>query len=211
MEPALTQPSSLPGFEGINRFWDRRSQLFMAKILPGEFYVTSSDEVICTTLGSCVSACIWDPVMRIGGMNHFMLPQTDSSAEAVNWSTLPSNATRYGNYAMEHLINEVIKHGGRRSKLQAKVFGGSSMLNTNLNIGRENIAFVLDFLETDNIPVLAKDLGSRFPRKLVFNPMSGKARVKSLRQLHNDTIFDRDTSYQHSLIQQPVEGEIELF
>jgi len=211
MDPALMLPNCLPGFESVNRFWDRRDQICMAKILPGEFYVSNSAELICTTLGSCVSACVWDPEGQIGGMNHFMLPETERAADAVGWSELPSSATRYGNYAMEHLINEIIKHGGHRKRLQAKVFGGSSLLGSNLNIGRGNIEFVLSYLQTDRIPIVASDLGDRHPRKLMFDPLSGRARVKLLRKLSNDTISSRESDYQQSINHQPVEGNIELF
>lgn len=211
METARTLPACLPGFEAINRFWDRKDQIYMAKILPGEFYVSNSDEVICTTLGSCVSACIWDQTMGIGGMNHFMLPETDTSVEDISWSNLPSNATRYGNYAMEHLVNEIIKQGGRRNHLQAKVFGGSSVLRTNLQIGKSNCEFVLNYLDTDNIPIIASDLGDRYPRKLIFHPQTGRARVKLLKQLNNNTILNRESNYKETLSCQQVEGDIELF
>ena len=210
MAHAIACLPPLPGYEGINRFWNKLEDLCMAKILPGEFYVTFNQELICTTLGSCISACIWDKKSKIGGMNHFMLPQTDAAPDQIRWSQLPSDATRYGNYAMEHLINEIIKHGGCRTRLQAKVFGGGNVLNS-MNIGQKNIDFVLNYLKIDNIPLIASDLGNRYPRKLIFDPLDGKARVKWLTQLHNNTIFDRENSYQSCINNESVEGEIELF
>lgn len=211
MQTAPKPPRCLPGFEDINRFWDRKQQIYMAKILPGEFYVSNSDELIATTLGSCISACIWDAERGVGGMNHFMLPETEAAADQVSWSELPSNATRYGNYAMEHLINEIIKYGGHRKQLQAKVFGGSSILKNRMQVGRSNSEFVLSYLHTEKIPVLASDLGDRYPRKLLFHPLTGRARVKHLKQLHNNTILNRESSYKATISCQETEGDIELF
>lgn len=117
----------LSGFEGIQRYWDRERQMPAAKILPGEYYVSNQNELITTVLGSCVSACIRDPVAGIGGMNHFMLP----NSERGNWNgkhSIASNATRYGNFAMEHMINDILKHGGERGNLEVKVFGGGKSL-----------------------------------------------------------------------------------
>jgi chemotaxis protein CheD len=120
----------LPEFSSVNHYWDRSRQVVVAKILPGEFYMTRDNVAIATTLGSCISACIWDEKENIGGMNHFMLPLTDKKAHEVNWGKrgIASDATRYGNFAMEHLINTILKNGGRRENLLAKVFGGGKVL-----------------------------------------------------------------------------------
>lgn len=204
-------PPCLPGFEAINRYWDRRHDAFVAKILPGEFYVSRQQEYIATTLGSCVSACIWDERGRIGGMNHFMLPLTEQAIDEVTWGNVPSDATRYGNYAMEHLINEVLKHGGQRRNLRAKVFGGGKVLKQNSNVGDRNVEFVLQYLELEKIPILAHDLGDDYPRKIMFDPCSGRARMKKLLSIHNDTILVRENVYKKALDKKPVEGDIELF
>lgn len=201
----------LPGFEHVNRYWDRSRDQYVAKILPGEFYVTRNNESIATTLGSCVSACIWDEQAGIGGMNHFMLPITEQDSKEVRWGNQVSDATRYGNYAMEHLINEVLKHGGQRKFLLAKVFGGGKILNQMNDVGKKNALFVLDYLHLEKIPIISQDLNERYPRKVLFDPVSGKAFMKKLQSLHNDTICKRDTSYLKSFEQSAVEGEIELF
>ena len=113
-QQAGVKPPALPGFNAINRYWDKVNNCFTAKILPGEFYVTTHHELITTVLGSCVSACIRDPIFGIGGMNHFMLPlEGDHSSTA--WKNAGNSAsTRYGNVAMELLINNILKHGAER-------------------------------------------------------------------------------------------------
>lgn len=202
---------ALPGFDHINRYWDRRHNLYVAKILPGEFYVTRANEKIATTLGSCVSACIWDEKMGIGGMNHFMLPLTEKELHQVTWGNVKSNATRYGNYAMEHLINEILKNGGRKKNLQVKVFGGGHVLQQSNDIGNKNADFVLKYIHIEELPLIAQDLGSNCPRKVIFDPITGKVLMKRLRSIHNDTIMIREQDYQKTLTGKPVEGDIELF
>ncbi len=201
----------LEGFEGINRFWDRRRNVVVAKILPGEFYVTKNSEMIATTLGSCVSACIWDPAVAIGGMNHFMLPLTDELSDNVTWGNVASDATRYGNYAMEHMINELLKHGASRHRLQAKVFGGAKVLRHLTDVGERNAEFVLRYLKEENIALLGEDLNDVHPRKVLFDPISGKVLLKQLRSMHNDTITSRERKYQAGLGKVPVGGDVELF
>ncbi len=203
----------LPEFAHVNHYWDRQAHRVVAKILPGEFYVTSQDMLIATTLGSCVSACIWDEMSGIGGMNHFMLPLTTQDVHEVNWGQrgLVTDATRYGNFAMEYLINMILTHGGRRKNLKAKVFGGGKVMKKMSNIGSRNIDFVLAYLATENIPILAQDLGLQFPRKVLFEPMTGRAFVKRLDNLHNDTIVKREQAYETRIENEPVDGDVELF
>lgn len=203
----------LDEFTHINHFWDSRRKIVMAKILPGEFYMTRDNVAIATTLGSCISACVWDPVAKIGGMNHFMLPITEKEEHEVNWGQrgLNSDSTRYGNYAMEHLINTILIHGGRRSNLMAKVFGGGKVLKKVSDVGERNIQFVMDYLKQEEIPILSSDIGDIFPRKIIFEPTTGRAYVKRLDNLHNDTILRRETDYRSKIDQEPVDGDIELF
>ncbi|GAA6169119.1 chemoreceptor glutamine deamidase CheD [Sessilibacter corallicola] len=200
------------GFEHVNRYVDRRENKFIAKILPGEFYVTRSHtELIATTLGSCVSACIWDEENSIGGMNHFMLPLSEVEAHKITWGNVASDATRYGNYAMEHLINEILTHGGIRRNLKAKVFGGGKVLNQGNEVGLRNAEFVLTYLHQENIDLIGEDLGDVYPRKILFNPLTGKARMKKIRELSNNTIVSRERQYSQNIQHEPVEGDIELF
>ncbi len=206
-------PDCLPSFTHINRYWDKTHRCHAAKILPGEFYVTSNQEAICTTLGSCVSACIWDERSGIGGMNHFMLPLTNEAATEVNWGqkNVAGNATRYGNYAMEHMINEILSNGGRRKHLQAKVFGGGKVLKNMGNVGKKNADFVLEYLSIEKIALISQDLCDEYARKVFFNPLSGRAKVKRLRTFPNDTVSQRETKYLNDIVHEPVDGAVELF
>lgn len=191
-----------------NIYHDRTFDIDAAKLLPGEYYVTAANMMLVTVLGSCVAACIRDPQFGIGGMNHFMLP------ESVHEPDSPfSSSARYGTYAMEILINQLIKLGARRNKLEAKVFGGGNVLRgfTGNNVGERNATFVLDFLKTEKIPVLAQDLIDIHPRKVYFFPHSGKVLVRKLRSLHNVTIIRRENDYSQRLRAGRVTGEVELF
>ncbi len=202
------QPPCLDAFTHINRYWDRIHHTWAAKILPGEYYVSvHPDEAIATTLGSCVSACIRDTVFGIGGMNHFMLPLKSDHASG-DWL---DSATRYGSYAMEHLINDILKQGGNRKNLEIKLTGGGRIMRNMSDVGSRNIAFVLDYLRTEGFTVAAQDLGDIYPRKVMYFPSTGKLRVKKLRKMHNDTVIQREQAYQHELNVQPDSGGVELF
>jgi len=199
---------ALPGFEQINRYWDRQREMVAAKILPGEYYVTQHDEIITTVLGSCVSACVRDPVAGIGGMNHFMLPMHKEQFTGPGDTLL---LERYGNVAMERMINELLKRGGRRERLEVKVFGGGRILQNMSDVGAQNVRFVREYLAMEGLQILAEDLGSIYPRKVVFMAQSGRAFVKRLHSLHNDTLATRELRLIQDLEQQPDAGKVELF
>ncbi len=204
-------PKPLPGFAGINRFWDFKNQMISAKILPGEYYVSSQQEIIATVLGSCVSACVRDVRHSIGAMNHFLLPLHKGE----EWSeqlTANDQATRYGNFAMEHMINDVLKFGGRKEFLEFKVFGGARVISNMGDVGKSNIRFVLNYLDVEGYKVSAKDVGGINPRKVLYYPQSGRVRVKKIKDLHNDTIIRRETEFMHNLEKpEAITGEIEMF
>ena len=200
----------LGGFEGINRYWDCRLQRVVAKILPGEYFVTTDNEAITTVLGSCVSACVRDAATGVAGMNHFMLPL--QSGEAWSTESAPdSPENRYGNYAMEHMITDILKHGGRKKHLEVKIFGGSRVLNNASAIGDSNIRFVRNFLSLENIEIAAEDVGGINPRKIFFLPDSGKVMVKKIRDIHNDTIARRESAYFESLDSADDAGVVDIF
>jgi chemotaxis protein CheD len=191
-----------------NLYFDRNFNLEAAKILPGEYYVTGRDMVLVTVLGSCVAACIRDPEKKIGGMNHFMLPE--SNADPHN----PYSASaRYGTYAMEILINQLIKLGAKKSNLEAKVFGGGKVMKAmNMtNVGERNAEFVLEYLRVENIRVVAQDLLDVFPRKVYYFSDSGRALIRKLRSVNNDTIAVREREYSSRLEKSSVEGDVDLF
>jgi chemotaxis protein CheD len=190
-----------------NEYFDPLLAKHAVKLLPGEYHVSDRDIVQVTVLGSCVSACIRDTVFGIGGMNHFMLPDGDGQG---GWGT----STRYGVYAMEILINEILKRGARRENLKAKVFGGGNVMKalSQSPVGERNAAFALRFLETEGIPVLAQDLVDIYPRKVYHFPATGRVRVKKLVEMHNQTILERERDYRSRLTQkQEKGGDIELF
>ena len=203
--------SHAQGFEETlapNLYFDRSFNIQAAKILPGEYYVTRREMLLVTTLGSCVAACIRDKTNGIGGMNHFMLPE--NAQEQGGWG---ASSTRYGTYAMEMLINQLLKLGAKRPNLEAKLFGGGAVIKnmSATNVGERNAKFGLDYLKTEGIPVVAKDLLDIYPRKVYYFPDTGRVLVKKLRNLHNETIVNREREYGSRLVESKVEGDIELF
>jgi chemotaxis protein CheD len=190
----------------VNRYFDRHFATLAAKILPGEYFVTDQGMLLVTVLGSCVSACVRDPQLGIGGMNHFMLPD-EGGREAFGRSA------RYGTYAMEVLINHLLKMGARRNRLEAKVFGGGAVMASlsSSNVGIKNAEFVLQYLKTESIPVVAKDLLDSYPRKIYYFPDSGRVLVKKLHRVHNETLFSRERDYKDRLAGEKLAGDVELF
>lgn len=175
-----------------NRYFDNHFKLEAVKILPGEFYATSDDTMIVTVLGSCVSVCLSDPQNNIRGMNHFLLPNDQSQRDS-----LISESARYGGYAMEVLINQMLKLGAKRNNLVAKVFGGGNVMKGFMlnNVGERNVDFTFDYLQRERIPVLASDVLQTYPRKVYFMPYNGTVNIKKIKSLHNTTILDRESEY----------------
>lgn len=200
-------PSCWHEFRHINRYWDKKSGMPTAKILPGEFYVTGHDELITTVLGSCISACVRDPKAGLGGMNHFMLPLQSKQSHSNEFGS----AARYGNFAMEQMINDILRNGGHRSRLEIKIFGGGKVMKGMTDVGKRNIAFVKEYIELEKINLLAEDVGGMYPRKVVYSPKTGKVMLKKLYNKHNSTIESRDESYFAKISKQKVESDIELF
>ena len=194
-----------------SRYFDPTLKRMAVKLLPGEYYVTNQDLALVTVLGSCVTACIRDVTSGIGGMNHFMLPDSGSS-ESDRFGSIG----RYGVHAMELLINGLLKLGAKRQNFEAKVFGGGNVMQTLSlsNVGSRNAEFVLDFLQNEKIRVVAKDLEDVYPRKVYFLPAEGKVRVKKLLNMHNRTLIDRESAYKSrlsSVVDTRSGGDIELF
>jgi len=204
-------PPSLSGFENIRRYWDKANGMVAAKLLPGDYYVTTDDELVTTVLGSCIAACIRDAELGIGGMNHFMLPETTEHRLTGGEQAVVGKATRYGNYAMEHLINTILHNGGKRKNLEVKLFGGGKIIPTLGDTGQNNIDFVLNYIDMEALRLVSQDLGDIYPRKVIYFPQSGRVRMKKIKELHNDTIASRETQYRSSIKDVSVEGEVELF
>jgi chemotaxis protein CheD len=192
---------------GARKFFDAANAAWIVKVLPGEFFVTkNSDEVLLTVLGSCVAACIRDPIASVGGMNHFMLPQHKSGS----WGD-ELRSTRFGSFAMEKLINELIKAGCARDRLEIKVFGGGNVTDTSNAVGTDNSEFVLRYLDAERLRCVAQDLGGTLPRRIEYYPMTGRV-VRRLLGLNDKFAVDREESdYQSRLRKQEPAGEIQLF
>ena len=185
-------------------YCDYHFQYDAVKVLPGEYFVSNEELIIMTVLGSCISACIWDGKARTGGMNHFMLPDGEGA----------DGLGRYGSYAMELLINEMLKKGARRESMQAKIFGGAQVMAgfTTINVGERNTSFVLDYLATERIPVVSQDVLDIHPRKVCFFPSTGKALVKRLAHSHPETLAVEERKVNAvSVAKAKAGGSVDLF
>lgn len=200
-------PKPLPGFESVRRYRNASGQI-IAKLLPGDYYVTCQDEVLDTVLGSCVSACIRNPRTKIGGMNHFMLPRPSGSGNDT-WDNVSGRATRYGSASMEQLINRVLGAGGTRSELEVKIFGGGRVLSSLSDVGNHNVSFVREFLKQEGLKVVSEDVGNTCPRHVQYFPMSGRVRVRHLTSRLD--VATQEQQFLKGLEQKPVAGEIDLF
>ncbi len=214
MSATPQRSASAGGDQGINaakggRFFDNSSQSWLVKVFPGEFHVTARpDETLVTILGSCVSACIRDPVTKLGGMNHFMLPQGHSSG----WGNEPQS-TRYGNFAMEKLINELINGGCSRDRMEIKVFGGGNVIDSisNRPVGTQNAEFVLHFLEAEGLRCAVQDLGGQYPRRIHYSPATGRVVRRLLGTGDTHVITREETEYAARLLAKKPAGDVELF
>ncbi|CAK0759277.1 putative chemoreceptor glutamine deamidase CheD [Azospirillaceae bacterium] len=177
------------------------------KVMLGQHRISKrADEMLVTTLGSCVAACIRDPVAAVGGMNHFLLPEVPESQK-----NALDEASRYGSVAMERLINEVLAHGGRRARLEVKVFGGAKVIDSSFDVGEKNGAFVLDYIRREGLTLVGQDLGGAFARRVHYFPITGRALRRVLRPEILPETFNQELTFMSSLRRKPIEGDVELF
>lgn len=207
-----TRPRDAGGSTMASRNFDAALGCWTTKVQPGEFYITVAhpEEAITTVLGSCISACIRDPDAAIGGMNHFMLPE-ESPAGRDEWREAVGLATRYGSYAMESLINGLLKLGARRERLEVKLFGGGRVLDVDMPVGLRNIEFARRWLATEGLPVAAQDVGGSVPRRILYFPATGAVKVKQLRPIESRDVLSSERRYLGDVATQPLVGEITLF
>lgn len=191
--------------------YNSKLQRDVMTIYPGEFHVDSKDLFIYTVLGSCISVCLYDSEANVGGMNHFMLAGLENIG-----SNFASQSTRYGMAAMEVLINEIMKKGGKKERFEAKVFGGANMIRVNVSdqgVAQNNIKFAKWFLDAEDIKVASIDVGGDKARKVFFNPFTQQVFLKHLVPEIND--LEKEISYERKLIKTPkskVESsDVELF
>ena len=190
--------------DDVMRYRDPQFKVPAAKLLPTQYLVVDDGTALVTVLGSCIAACVRDPLLQLGGMNHFMLPEGNVGDGA---------PARYGSYAMEMLINELLKRGASRRRLEAKVFGGANVLKgfTSNPVGTRNAEFVLAYLDAEQIPVVAEDLRGIHPRKVWFFPETGKVMVNRLPHAHEAEVVAAETAVRARLSKTPVSGGVELF
>ena len=199
-----------PGEKPLHTFFDPKLNRTAVKVRPGTHYVTSkADQVIVTTLGSCIAACIRDTVAGIGGMNHFMLPESESGL----WGGA-SAALRYGNHAMEVLINDLLKKGAARNRLEIKLFGGGSVINSVSDVGERNIQFILRYMKNEHMATAVQHLGGKLARSICYFPDSGRVRMKLLDHSRDKEILADEDKFKDRLEQrkkQGLGGDVELF
>ena len=204
--------SSKNGFIQSNAsYFDSKINAQVIRIQVGEIAITNKEgEAISTILGSCVAACIRDPVLKLGGMNHFMLPGEDLS-------TPIGEAIRYGTHAMEMLVNGLLKLGAQRNRFEIKLFGGGNVASQSLRIGNKNIEFVRKFVQKEGFNVVGEDLGGDHGRCINYFPVTGKVLRKFLGQREEKEIIQTEKIYEGGLSkkirqeQKPSYGDIELF
>lgn len=187
----------------MHHHWDATAKAWMVHLLPGEYYVTSTDEFVTTVLGSCVSTCIHDPLMNVGGMNHFMLPEDPTGDKG-------GNALRYGGFAVERLINDLLKRGASRTRLACKIFGGGQVITGTSDIGKSNVDFVREYLADEGLPILAEDVGGQVARRVRYHARTGRALVKQL-PMQESTVREREQAFRAQLRTGPKAGGVELF
>ena len=187
------------------RSFDASENRYVVKIFSGDWHVSTKEpEMLVTILGSCIAACIRDTALGIGGMNHFLLPGEPGA--------LPSgDATRYGMFAMETLINGILKNGGRKDRLEIKLFGGANVINNSQQIGSRNAIFVRQFLKDEGLRCISEDLEGDLPRRIHYYPDTGRVMMRKLRRAEDTAVIAEEMRYQSTLRTKPVEGDIDLF
>ncbi len=195
-------------YDGVKRYYDQNMELLVVKLMTGDCYFTAeSREMLVTILGSCISVCLRDPLVNIGGMNHILLPGENMTKDSSDLGY----PTRFGTFAMEELINGMLKLGAKKNRFEAKIFGGANVIATAGNIGLKNIKFVKEFLASENIPIRSEDVGGEFARRLHYFPDSGKAMIRKLRRKEDLVIVDKEREYQEKLIKKQKTVDVELF
>jgi chemotaxis protein CheD len=199
--------SEPPAPASVRHQIDAVTGMKMIKIGPGDYSVTAApDEMLVTILGSCVAVCMRDPLLGVGGMNHFLLPESESG----HWGGV-SATTRYGNHAMETLINDIIAMGGARSRFEVKIFGGGHVIDSSMAIGQKNAEFAEEYLANEGMAVVAKHVGGFHPRRIHYFPQTGKVQMQLLKRGTDETVFRQERDYQRKIAVRPVEGGVDLF
>ncbi len=195
--------------EGFQRLSRTKQGITQVRVQPGGYYVTGKpDEVLVAVLGSCVSACLRDPLSGLGGMNHFMLPESPSDQ-----GEMGDEALRYGVHAMEVLINELLASGCPRNRLEVKLFGGADVGAhlQHARIGQRNTAFIRDYLVREGMAIAAEHLGGERPRRVHYYPAIGRIRMRELPAVEVEATGREEARLLQSLRQRRRQGDVELF
>jgi len=189
------------------RRYDCEAGMVQVKIGLGDYYVTAAaNEILVTILGSCVAVCMRDPVLGVGGMNHFLLAESVSG----EWGGTGA-ATRYGNHAMKTLINDIVARGGVRARFEVKVFGGGQVIDSSLPIGQKNVEFAEHYLSKEGMPIAAKHVGGFRPRRIHYFPHTGKVQMLQLRRDNDEALAKAEQELKRRIAIRPVEGSVDLF
>ena len=201
MQDRRRQPDAY--FEGSGRYKEPKTGLMVVNVHAGDCYVSgATDEIGATVLGSCISACIRDPLLKIGGMNHFLLPGEAASQ---------NESARFGAFAMEQLINEILKRGGKRERLEVKIFGGGNVIASSALVGTKNINFVKQYLLREDMQIVAEHVGGKWPRKVRYQPNTGKAMVRVLQRDDDFVRVRREEEQYRTKIIKTEDDDVELF
>jgi chemotaxis protein CheD len=196
-------------FDGVKRYYDHNMELTVVKLMTGDCYVTSEPrEMLVTILGSCISVCVRDPVAKVGGMNHILLPG-DKNKDLQKGDA--GYSTRFGAYAMEELINGLLKLGGKKERFEVKIFGGANVINNSSMIGDKNIKFVRDYLKSEHLKITSEDVGDTLARRIHYFPDTGKVMMRKLRRKEDMVIADKEKEYADKIVEKPVKVEVDLF
>lgn len=189
-------------FTGNKRYFHAKMGINVIKVFGGDCYVSDhKDEMMATILGSCVSACIRDTDLNLGGMNHFLLPVDEHASGNI------SEAARYGVFAMENLINKIIKAGGHKDRLEIKVFGGGNVIQNSTPIGSLNSKFIRKFLHDGGYHIAAEDLEGNRPRSVHYYPATGKVMIRYLHRKEDMVIVDEETRYLIKTFKAHIKGD----
>ncbi len=196
-------------YSGPKRYYDQNMELTVVKLMTGDCYVTGEPgEMLVTILGSCISVCMRDPVVGAGGMNHILLPGNSNTALEKGD---PGYSTRFGAFAMEELINGIMKLGGKKERLEVKMFGGGNVIKNSAMIGTKNINFVKEFLKNEGLKVVSQDVGGTHPRRIHYYPDTGRLMLRQLKRKEDMEIVNREKDYESKIIKPAPSSDVELF
>jgi chemotaxis protein CheD len=179
------------------------------EIISGEYFISNKpNQLLATLLGSCISVCIRDSKLKIGGMNHFMLPGDEGDSEESH-----HNSARYGLFSMEKMLNELFKNGAQKDRLEVKIFGGADINENSQSVGKLNIDFIKGFLNRDGYKIASEDVGGNKARKIHYFPSTGKVMMKLISKDDNENknIIQKERAYRLSVQSSPIGGEVDLF